>query len=108
MNKIELKQVLPNVFRSRNDIVSEVWHKEIEFCKGEKCLIEANSGTGKSSLCSFVYGFRNDYIGNILFDGEDISVYKNNAVIYTVNLCRIPSYFEKLERAFHPMEWEEF
>ena len=38
MNKIELKQVLPNVFRSRNDIVSEVWHKEIEFCKGEKCL----------------------------------------------------------------------
>ena len=73
MNKIELKQVLPNVFRSRNDIVSEVWHKEIEFCKGEKCLIEANSGTGKSSLCSFVYGFRNDYIGNILFDDEDIS-----------------------------------
>jgi ABC-type lipoprotein export system ATPase subunit len=73
MNKIELRQVLPNVFRSRNDIVSEVWHKEIEFSKGEKCLIEANSGTGKSSLCSFVYGYRNDYIGNILFDDEDIS-----------------------------------
>ena len=35
-------------------------------------LIEAASGTGKSSLCSLVYGYRNDYQGIICFDGKNI------------------------------------
>ena len=29
------------------------------------------SGTGKSSLCSFIYGYRTDYQGIITFDGEN-------------------------------------
>ena len=32
-------------------------------------------GTGKSSLCSYIYGYRNDYRGQILFDGQDIRDY---------------------------------
>ncbi len=31
----------------------------------------AESGTGKSSLCSYIYGSRRDYLGRLLFDGED-------------------------------------
>lgn len=34
--------------------------------------IEAESGTGKSSMCSFIYGNRSDYRGRILFNGRDI------------------------------------
>lgn len=75
MNKIELKHVIPQVFHSRNDIVSDVWLNDLTFYKGETYLVEANSGTGKSSLCSFVYGYRNDYLGKILFDNDDISRY---------------------------------
>lgn len=71
MEKIELRQTLPNVFMQRNDIVSDVWLKDIEFEKDKLYLVEANSGTGKSSLCSFIYGYRQDYQGQILFDGED-------------------------------------
>ncbi len=69
---IELQQTLPAVFAGRDSIASEVWHQPIAFKRGETCLIEAASGTGKSSLCSFIYGYRNDYEGIINFDGRNI------------------------------------
>ena len=76
MKKIQLIDTLPNVFVNRTDIVSDIWRKDVEFEKGKLYLVEANSGTGKSSLCSFIYGYRNDYQGQILFDGEDVRQYK--------------------------------
>ena len=72
MNTITLKQTLPQVFAGRDVIISDVWHQSLEFVKGEKVLIEAASGTGKSSLCSYIYGYRNDYQGIICFDGKNI------------------------------------
>lgn len=75
MNKIKLINTLPNVFLSRTDIASDIWLQDVEFEKGRLYLVEANSGTGKSSLCSFIYGYRNDYQGRILFDDEDIRKY---------------------------------
>ena len=39
---------------------------------GEYYLIEATSGAGKSSLCSYIYGWRGDYSGTISFDDRDI------------------------------------
>lgn len=75
MNKIELIHTLPNVFQNRTDIVSDIWNQDVTFEKGKLYLVEANSGTGKSSLCSYIYGYRHDYQGQILFDGEDISGY---------------------------------
>ncbi len=73
MKTITLHNVLPNVFREREDIAGDVWNRNVEFLKGEKYLVEAQSGTGKSSLCSFIYGYRSDYQGQILFDSEDIA-----------------------------------
>lgn len=72
MNTITLQQTLPQVFSGRDVIISDVWHQSLEFVKGEKVLIEAASGTGKSSLCSYIYGYRNDYQGIICFDGKNI------------------------------------
>lgn len=72
MNEIRLQQVLPQVFAGQDSIVSDVWHRDITFRKGEHCLVEAASGTGKSSLCSFLYGYRRDYEGIINFDGRNI------------------------------------
>ena len=34
--------------------------------------MEAASGTGKSSLCSYIYGYRNDYQGIICFGEKNI------------------------------------
>ena len=56
MNSIELQQTLPAVFAGRDFIVSDVWHQSLQLKRGEAYLIEAASGTGKSSLCSYIYG----------------------------------------------------
>ena len=71
IDRIELHGVLPQVF-SGTEPESGVWLHDIEFVRGGHYLVEAASGTGKSSLCSFVYGNRRDYEGRILFDGTDI------------------------------------
>ena len=75
MNSIHLQQTLPQVFADRNSIVSDIWHQDLFFRKGKMYLIEAASGTGKSSLCSYIYGYRNDYQGIINFDETNIKAY---------------------------------
>lgn len=75
MNTIHLQQTLPQVFADRNSVTSDVWHQDLLFSKGEIYLIEAASGTGKSSLCSYVYGYRTDYQGIITFDETNILSY---------------------------------
>lgn len=72
VNSINLQQTLPNVFVERDSIVSEVWRTNLTFEKGKTYLVEADSGTGKSSLCSYIYGYRNDYQGIINFDKQNI------------------------------------
>lgn len=73
---ISLKKVLPKAFEKtgNSEIIttSEIWLSDFTFRRGEFYLVEAESGTGKSSLCSFIYGNRNDYSGSILFNGTDI------------------------------------
>lgn len=73
MNTIHLDNTLPNVFLSKPDLQSDIWRRHVCFEKGNTYLIEAGSGTGKSSLCSFIIGSRQDFDGKILFDGKDTS-----------------------------------
>lgn len=75
MNKIQLIDTVPNVFQGSASLMSDIWAKEVTFEKGKLYLVEANSGTGKSSLCSYVYGYRHDYQGTILFDEENVRSY---------------------------------
>ena len=72
MNKITLQHTLPEVFAGKDYIDSDVWHKDVEFERGHFYQIEAASGTGKSSLCSYIYGYRNDYQGIICFDDVNV------------------------------------
>lgn len=62
---------MPAVFANRGDIDSEIWGKEIELRRGGLYLIEAASGQGKSTFCSYVAGYRNDFTGSLLFDSQD-------------------------------------
>ena len=54
---------------------SEIWEGDVLLEKGKLYIIAAESGTGKSSLCAYVYGARRDYSGTIFFDGEDVSTF---------------------------------
>jgi len=77
INEIQIANTLPNVFagmESEQPVSrSEVWLREVSFRRPGYYMIEAESGTGKSSLCSYIYGSRGDYSGQIRFDGHDVS-----------------------------------
>lgn len=79
MKRITLNNAVPEIFASREGLRSEIWHSEVCFERGGRYLIEAESGTGKSSLCSYLYGQRGDYRGLILFDDSDIRNFDTNA-----------------------------
>lgn len=68
MKKIIFDNVLPEVFQQRDDLVSDVWSQHLEFEKGRLYLVEAESGKGKSTFCSYILGYRHDFSGTILFD----------------------------------------
>ena len=72
MERITLYHTLPEVFAGKDYIASDIWHQDVEFERGHFYQIEAASGTGKSSLCSYIYGYRSDYQGIINFDGNNI------------------------------------
>lgn len=72
MKAIRFEHVLPHVFAGREDLSSEVWQQNISFEKGKLYLVEADSGKGKSTFCSYILGYRHDYTGHIWFDSTDV------------------------------------
>ena len=73
MQEISLNQTIPTIFKNDNKgLTSEIWLNDLSFFKGKTYLIEAASGMGKSSLCSFLYGIRTDYEGSVSFDNRNI------------------------------------
>lgn len=70
MDRIRLKNVLPQVFAGQTNLKSEVWLQDVTFEKGRKYLVEADSGMGKSTFCSYLIGYRNDFTGDLLFDDK--------------------------------------
>ena len=74
---IEVMSLLPKVFSGMEDTEkirsSQIWGEQsFVIRRGCRICIQAESGSGKSSLLSFIFGLRNDYNGEILFDGTDI------------------------------------
>lgn len=77
MEQITFDHVTPKVFATVEDLNSEIWNSTATFKRGGLYLVEAASGKGKSTFCSYVIGYRNDYTGKILFDNDDIKDYKS-------------------------------
>lgn len=77
MNKIIFDNVIPHVFANNVQLKSEIWGKHTTFSKGKTYLVEAASGMGKSTFCSYVIGYRHDYSGVLCFDGEDTKLYNS-------------------------------
>ena len=78
MSSIKLRNAIPDIFADSKSLTSEVWLHDVDFERGKSYLIEADSGTGKSSLCSYIYGLRSDYQGTILIDDRDIRRFSIN------------------------------
>jgi ABC-type lipoprotein export system ATPase subunit len=69
---ISISGVLPKIFEEKPP-ASQIWQQKVEFSNGKFYLIKADSGKGKSSLFSFMYGYRSDFLGKIDFDNRNIS-----------------------------------
>ncbi len=73
MERIVLNNVSPQIFEGQDLSQSDIWQKdEVAFLKGKSYLISSQSGAGKSSLCSYIFGHRADYLGTITFNKQDI------------------------------------
>lgn len=76
IKEIRLDKALPAVFKGEERAKSDVWLTDLLLQKGKHYIIAAESGTGKSSMCAYIYGARKDYIGNIFFNGINIRTLK--------------------------------
>lgn len=73
MNRIVFNSVVPHVFAQRTDLKSDIWNTEAVFEKGHIYLVEADSGKGKSTFCSYILGYRHDFTGQVSFDDMPIT-----------------------------------
>lgn len=95
MNKIEFQSVLPQVFSQREDLESELWKQNVTFEKGHLYLVEADSGKGKSTFCSYVVGYRHDYSGKVLFDDRNTKTMKVSEWV-EARRCHVSHLFQEL------------
>jgi len=70
--QIDLQNIIPQYIDSNHIDRSEVWNRTVVISPGEHLHIVAPSGTGKTSLISFIYGLRTDYSGEIRYDGQNV------------------------------------
>jgi len=71
--QIEIQNLIPLPMIELDTRGSEIWEAESFFLNpGEKILFYAGSGKGKTTLLSILYGLRNDFQGNVFFDGINI------------------------------------
>ncbi len=72
IDEIRMSGMLPRVFVSESIPDSQVWKSRLSLNRGDFIRIEAASGGGKSSLCAYIYGARDDYEGWLEFNGKDV------------------------------------
>lgn len=77
LKSITLCNLLPDVFKGMENtsqiLNSRIWEApSFTFERDCRICLQAESGGGKSSLLSFIYGNRKDYSGEIFFDNKNI------------------------------------
>lgn len=97
IENITIKNLLPLVFKGMEDSErirsSQIWEvPSYTFKRNCRICIQAESGSGKSSLLSFIFGNRRDYKGEILFNDRNINEYdiEQWCRVRTENIALLP------------------
>jgi ABC-type lipoprotein export system ATPase subunit len=73
--KIELKKVMPFPLASIKHSDESIWGNDIILEPSKKIILNASSGKGKSTFTTTTTGLRNDYDGDIMYEGINIKSY---------------------------------
>ncbi len=69
--QIELQNLMPTPLASISHGAESIWGNNIVLENGKKILLNASSGKGKSTFTTTIFGLRNDYAGNLIFDQKN-------------------------------------
>lgn len=69
--KVTLQNIVPNPMKDEAFSAESIWGKVCVLDSNHSYLISSNSGKGKSTLLSYIYGLRADYSGSISIDLEN-------------------------------------
>lgn len=105
MERIVFSNVVPHVFANHPDLNSDIWNTEACFEKGKLYLVEAASGKGKSTFCSYVIGYRHDFTGSLCFDKEDVKGFSLGAWT-DIRKCHVSHLFQELRLFPELTAWE--
>ena len=98
IESIQFNKVIPNVFVGSppEGGPTDVWDQVLTFKRDESCLIEAASGRGKSSFCSFLYGLRKDFVGSIdYFNHKGETLHVTDAMLCEMRCRSIAMMFQE-------------
>jgi ABC-type lipoprotein export system ATPase subunit len=70
---IDFQQVMPEPLRSIQHGENSIWGNHFQLQSGQKVLLNASSGKGKTTFTHTLAGIRQDYSGKLLFDGVNIA-----------------------------------
>lgn len=71
--KIQFIDLLPIPLVSMNHTKDSLWNSTFSIEKGQKVIIEAQSGRGKSTLIHLLFGVRKDYSGSIWINEKKLA-----------------------------------
>jgi len=72
---ITFHKVMPTPLASIEHGSISIWGSQVELKAGERILLNASSGKGKSTFTFTSIGLRKDYSGQITYDGKDVRTF---------------------------------
>lgn len=92
--ELVLRHLKPTYMEEAELHPSDIYlREEVVFAPAKRYLIRAQSGRGKTSLLSFIYGDRDTYEGTITYDGvarpKDLFSYRSNKLSYLFQDLRL-------------------
>jgi putative ABC transport system ATP-binding protein len=73
--EIMFNRVVPAFLAGTTHFSSQVWNNTFSIAPGAKVLVKAQSGKGKTTFLSYLFGSRKGYTGQISLAGKDIAQY---------------------------------
>lgn len=79
--ELTLQNLIPVPLKDRlQQRSSDIWSKQVFLQQGQRVKIKAPSGSGKTTLLHVLYRLRNDYEGQVLWNGKDERSYSDTAL----------------------------